>query len=152
MTERRIRRRLDDWRFWVGVAYFGLAAVVMGLYLLFGRQSAEAAKRAAIQRASALSEVSNCANSVKNAPVGRGFIATQRAIITNSILTTTAALQAEDANDPLRHVRLASLARLEAGRMNLNRLNAIFIATTPTKAKCNRLAVKLGIKLPFPRD
>lgn len=146
----RITLRLDDWRFWVGVAYFGIAAVVLGLYVLFSRQTNETAKRVAIQRANAQAQVSQCANAVRNAPVVDGFAEAHHALIVNQILTTTAALQVAAPGDPLTKVRLASLRRLEVALTNANQLLDVVSNSTPTKAACNREAAMLGVPVPFP--
>lgn len=67
-----LRRHLDDWPFWVGVAYFGLVSVVVALYFLNSRTAqaqADSARNEAVriaeQRAAAESAYSRCADSIK---------------------------------------------------------------------------------------
>ena len=140
---------LDSWKFWVAVAYAGLAGVLLGLYVLFENQSNETARRIAIQRSAAQASVSACVTSVKNAPLSRGFAEAHRALVANQILTTTAALQASPSSDPLYEVRLASLHRLEKAMANADKLIMVVKDTTPTKARCNAIAEGLGLPHPF---
>lgn len=145
-----VRELLDSWKFWVGVAYAGLAAVVVALFILFEQQSNETARRIAIQRSTAEASLSACVNGVKNAPVVAGFLDSHRAIITNSILATTAAIQASPANDPLLPVRQASITRLQKALRNVDELDELVANTTPTRARCDTLAATLGLPPPFP--
>lgn len=146
-----VRERLDSMWFWVIVANMGAAfAIVLGFFLL-QQQGAETAKRVATQRASAQASVTNCASNVRNAPVVAGFVEAHRSIITNSILTTTAALQVSPKNDPLHRVRIESLSRLERALRNADHLAELVAASTPTKADCNHLADGLAVPLPFPK-
>ncbi len=151
ISEPKIRRRLDSWRFWVGIAYFGIAAVVLGLVVAFSRVSSEAAKRAATQQAANQARVTQCAVAVRNAPIVAGFVDGQRAIIRNSILATIGALANTARTDPLYRVRLASLSRLQEALSNTNQLAGLVSATTPTMASCDRVAAALRVPLPFPR-
>lgn len=68
---RVLRKHLDDWPFWVAVAYFGLVGVVVALYFLNGRTArAQAdnaraeAVRIAEQRSAAESAFSRCIESI----------------------------------------------------------------------------------------
>lgn len=148
----RIREFLSDWHFWVGVAYVGLAIVSIWLYVLFEHQTNETARRIAIQRSAAQASLSSCVGAVRNAPVVAGFLDAHRAIITNSILATTAALQTGTADDPLRPIRKASLKRLEKALRNVDELDELVVNRTPTKASCDRLARSLGLAEPFARS
>jgi hypothetical protein len=141
----KLRIRLSDWHFWVAVAYVGLALTVVGLVILFNRTAHEQATRTAKDKADASTQVGQCFTQVKNAPLTRGFLNTQEALIENGILSNQAALDAARPDDPLREVRLASLARLTAAKTNVSALRAIVLNNTPTQQRCLRLAHQLGV-------
>lgn len=150
VSEPSVRHRLDNWRFWVGVAYFGLALVVFGLYVLFTRVSSEAARRAASQRSAAQAQVTQCVTGVKNAPFVHGFVESQRTLVTSQILATQAALAVSSTDDPLYSVRVESLGRLERALASVEKLSDLVSASTPTRAACNKLAGTVGVSIPFP--
>lgn len=144
-VERNVREFLSDWHVWVGIAYFGLAAVVVALYVLFGRTAHEEAIRAAASRSAASTQVGQCFTSVKNAPVAAGFIDAHEALINNSLLANQAALSVSPPDDPLRSVRVASIARLKRADANVKDLRRLIRESTPTEKKCVRLAHILGV-------
>ncbi len=41
MTRDSVRDHLDDWKFWMGVAYFGLVCVTVALWVGYGRLAAD---------------------------------------------------------------------------------------------------------------
>jgi len=131
--------------FWVLVAYFVLAAVIVSLFVLFNRTAHEEALRAAATKSSASTQVGQCFTSVKNAPIVKGFIASHEAIIDNGLITNRAALQAERANDPLHNVRVHAIARLEKAKRNADGLRRLILANTPTRAACVKLARRLHV-------
>ena len=143
--ERSVREWLGDWQVWVGIAYFGLAAVVVALFVLFNRTAHEEAVRAATARSAAAAQVGQCFSSSKNGPVARGFFDAHKALIDNSIATTEAALRVAKPNDPLRQVRVQSLRRLFAAERNADQLEALIDRTTPTRQACMRLAARLNV-------
>lgn len=142
--ERRARVFLSDWHFWVGVAYFGLAAVVLALYILFGRTAREEASRAAAAKAASTAQVAQCFGGVKNAPVIAGFIRSHEAIIENGLIANRAAIAASP-GDPLNAIRQRSIDRLTAAKANADELRRLIKGTTPTKRACTVLAHKLGV-------
>lgn len=141
----RLRNFLADWHFWVGVAYFGITATVVGLVVLFNRSAHEEAARTATARATATTQVAQCFTSVANAPLIKGFLDAQAAIIENSLLANQQAVAATRQDDPLLSVRLASIARLTAAKHNNAALHELTLKNTPTVQKCVKLAHTLGV-------
>lgn len=140
----KTRSVLSDWRFWITSFGFGLGAVVVALYLAFGRIAHEEAFRAAAAKAANATQVGQCFTSEKNGPVTRGFIAAQGALIENSLLANQAAIKAQP-NDPLTAVREHSLTRLRAAKKNANELRELIDKSIPTKTRCVRLARMLHV-------
>lgn len=138
------RTILSDWRFWVGVAYFGIAATVVGLFILFNRTAREEASRAAGARAAASTQVGQCFTSVKNGPVTRGFLASNAAVIENQILANQAAIETQPTS-PLNGIRERSLVRLQKAKTNAGELRDLIAAQIPTLRKCVRLARMLHV-------
>lgn len=152
----RLRLRLDSWQFWVGVAYFGLALVIVALWVVFSRQSDEAARRAVQQqeaasalKASNISQVNGCITAAQNRPIVFGFINGQAAIINSQILSTSQALALTSADDPLYLVREKALTRLNSAANNNKALKELIIKTTPTLKQCKDLANKLHVDYPI---
>ncbi len=56
---------LDSWRFWVGVAYFGLVAVVIGLWIVNSNTVKNEAVRRVDRQALAIAVVLNCQQEAK---------------------------------------------------------------------------------------
>ena len=149
--ESSIRERLDNWRLWVGVAYFGLAAVVVALFFINRDISRQQADSAAKARSASATQVRSCVDAVRNKPDVDGLLDAIRFNIADRITVTVAANEAAAADDPLTNVRASSLTRLHD---KLDKLDA-FIAKvndrTPTRSECNEMAVDLGLNKPFPK-
>lgn len=142
--ERSLRSFLSDWHVWVGIAYFGLAAVVVALYVLFGRTAHEEANRAASARSAASTQVGQCFVAVRNAPVVEGFLKSHEAIIDNGLLTNRALIR-ESPGDPANPVRRSAIARLMEAAENAHQLSRLISATTPTRKSCLALAAQLHV-------
>lgn len=140
-----LRIKIDRWRFSMVVAYFGIAFTIVGLYIIYTKQSREETRRVAETRAAAVQQVAGCFASVKNAPVVRGFVAGQEALIVNGIDGNKAALKIKAQDPKLRAVREASLRRLNVAKANNDVLRALIKATTPTRKGCIQLAVKTRV-------
>lgn len=143
--ERNMREIMSDWRFWMGVAYFGITMTVVALVISFNRIAHEEATRTATARAAAATQVGQCFTAVKNGPVTQGFIDAHEAIIVNGLIANRAALAISPANDPLRTVRLKSIVRLEKAQRNVTQLRRLILAATPTRKKCIELADTLKV-------
>jgi hypothetical protein len=138
-VERPTREFLSSWWFWVGVAYFGLACVVVALYFVNGRTSRAAAHVArdeavhqseiAAGRQAALTQ---CLASIPELTKINGFVDSVQAIRDalqengESLLATT------PPDSPLYAVRLTSLRRIRA---TAKRIEAVHF-TVPTIPQC----------------
>lgn len=147
---RPVREVLSTWQFWTSIAYFGIAATIVALFVLFNRTAREDAIRVAAARSAAQSQVTQCMTSVKDAPVITGFIDSHEAIIDNGLLSNRAALKVTPSNSPLYKIRAQSIARLEKAKENANDLRQLIDKTTHTKSSCLRLARKLGVAVTSP--
>lgn len=143
----RARRKLDNWRLWMVIAYVGLAACIVFLYALQRNQAQADAERAAARESQAATEVSRCLQQVTSAPQVARVLRVIDLVVTNSILANEAALEADPDSD-LTPVRQASLARLRPGRVELRKFIEATEEAAPTMKDCRELAVSLGIDPP----
>lgn len=144
--ERTLRERLDNWRVWVGIAYFGLAAVVVALFFVNqNTQSAvahqardEATHRAEIH-ANAVSQFNQCLASIPVLTKINGFIAGDR-IIRNTLVTNSEKVYlATPAASPQFAVRKANWLRLKEARADAYEVQF----PVPSKESCRVLKAKL---------
>ncbi len=142
--EPRSRAVLTSLGFWVVIAYFVLAFVVVWLYVLNGREARAGAARAASIKSAATAQVSQCFTSVRNFPLTKGFVDGQLALIDNSLIGSRSALKAQP-NSPLTQTRKNSIRRLTRDRAAAVKLQNLILKNTPTKKKCLALAAKLRI-------
>lgn len=149
--ETPLRERLDNWRLWVGVAYFGLAAVVVSLFFLNRDISQQQAESAAKARSAAATQVRSCADAVRNKPDVDGLLDAIRFNIADRITVNVAANKAAAPDDPLVGVRQSSLDRLHQKLDALDAFIAKVDKRTPTKRECNQMAVRLDVAKPFPK-
>lgn len=149
----KVLRRVDRYRFFMWLAYVGIAvAIVIAIRATVrtnheeARQRLSDAQRVAETRAAATQQVATCFASVKNAPVVAGFIAGQRALIVNGIDGNEAALKLPNQDPKLAAVRRASLRRLLVAKANNDVLAALIASTTPTRKSCVTLAKKTHVQ------
>lgn len=140
-----VRVKVDNWRFWMVIAYFGIVLALCGLLAVYLKASSEETKRIAETRASAIQQVTSCFVAVKNAPVVAGFVAGTKALIANGIDGNEAALEIKGQPPKLVKIRHQSITRLTKARRNVNNLAALIQKTTPTKKGCVKLAVKTRV-------
>lgn len=138
-TRQRILSKVDNWKFWQTIFGFGLACVIVALYVLFGRTARDEAARAARQRSDSVQAVSTCFNAVKNAPIVQGFLDGNDALITNGLIANRELL-ARDTVPSQAAIHSAAIGRLEKAQRNAAVLRTLIETTTPTKASCIRLA------------
>ncbi len=143
-VESRSRVFFSSLGFWVVIAYFVLAFVVVWLYVLNNREARAGAERAASIRSAATSQVSTCFTAVKDFPLTKGFIDGQEAIIDNSLIANRDALR-QQPDSPLSQLRQNSIVRLTRARVVATKLNALIVEKSPTKRKCLALAKKLHV-------
>jgi hypothetical protein len=137
--ERPLRETLMAWWFWVGVAYFGLACVVVALYFVNGRTSRAAAHVArdeavhqseiAAGRQAALTQ---CLASIPELTKINGFVESVQAIRDALQENSEALLTTTPRGSLLYQVRKASLRRIRA---TAKQIEAVHF-TVPTIAQC----------------
>lgn len=140
----------DNWKFWVSISYFAIVACIVSLYVLFGRQADEAARRQATQTAAASQQVSQCVNAVRNRPDLLRLLNLIGGLADNSIRNTKAARTAQP-DSPLDELRAHSIAVLSKQKQAVTKFINATNKSTPTHEKCVVLARKLRVPL-LPSD
>jgi hypothetical protein len=134
-------RLLDSWQFWVGVAYFGLALVVIALWVNYDRVSADQ-KRTAIITAERIADTqSQYVECVKSIPLLKRvntFFDGEHLLGQTLIKNSIANHQATPPGTPLYRAQIANLERL---RKSLSETTNVHISV-PTKKQCNLLRLK----------
>lgn len=137
----RWRDRFDSWPFWVGIAYFGLAMVIVGLFYLNNnnqrastRQAKDEAIRIAVVKAQAIAATGRCKASVPLLKEVNAHVAGVREYVDAQIRNSEAALNATLPSDPLYTVRVEALARSKLAQKKIDSLDALPI---PTTAQCD---------------
>lgn len=109
------------------------------------RQTQADAVRTADRKAQAASEVGNCYQQVENFPRTLLILNLIDGLATNSILANQQALKA-DPDSELTPTRKASLERLVPARESLRDVIGIAEAQKPTREKCEKMALELGVE------
>lgn len=133
---REIRDTLDSWRFWVGVAYFGLAACIIALFVLYLDQSDTKERAASAQ-------VVDCVNLVDRAPALLGLLDSAELAIRVQIYTTEKNLQGSSPT-----ARTEDLVGLRRALGTVHVFRKKFASETPTAEDCVMLSRKLGVYVP----
>lgn len=143
---KQFRPTLDTFNFWVGIAYFGLAAVVVALYFVnqdtarnISRTTADEARHAAEISSNATSRYQECLGSIPELRSINRFIdgaaTVDKALVENS----QANLTATPKTSPLYAVRIANLRRLENAEAAAYQVRF----PIPTRADCAALRARL---------
>lgn len=146
---RQLRPTLDSFDFWVAVSYFGLVALMVGLFFVnrstqhtISRQARDEAARSAEIVANAQSQYHLCLSSIPTLRKIDAFIQGQR-VTTDALVTNSkAALAATAKNDPLYELRVRNLHRLQSAE----RAAAVVKFPIPTAAQCAALRRSLIAK------
>lgn len=141
--EARIRTFLDNWRWWVGVAYFGLAGCVLALAMLFMSQSRSETDR----RVGDTATVLECLQRVSRVPSTLQVVAALEQSILNQIQTTREAINA-DPESSLAQVRVDSLKRLTVALSQVSAFRKSVVETAPSRSNCEDLARALHVGVP----
>lgn len=139
MTRKKLRRYLDDWRFWMGIAYFGLVLVTVALWINYDRVSADTARTIKVEAARHADIVANAdaqyTQCVESIPTLRhvndfivGVAGLEQALLKNNI----AAHQATPPTTPLYAAQILNIARLRVAIRSAKQV----AFTVPTKATC----------------
>lgn len=136
----RIRIMLDNWRFWMGIAYLALACLVIALFFINARTTSSAAHvardeaiRVAQVKAAAASSYTAC---LKSIPALTGISRHLRGVNELAevlLMNNKSVLAITPRSDPLWKVRRASVVRLTAARDKIAAAQSLPI---PTPAQC----------------
>ena len=144
--EAGVRGRLDNWKFWVGVAYFGLAAVVVALFFVNQRtqraiadQQRAAGVHTAEIVANATSQYHLCLASIPELREINAFVAGVKVVHDTLLANSEALLAKTPRSSPLYAVRLRSLLRLRRAARAAARVKFHI----PTEAGCKALRKRL---------
>lgn len=134
--EERIRRALNDWRFWMGVAYFVLALVFVLWVYQHKSLSNETAHRIAIEDAGKQEAVASCYAKARDLKPTIRFMDNLIAIAENqrSLL----------ANEPERDK--IAIDKNAKTIQDLHLFERKLLLETPTLKSCKRLSFILGVK------
>lgn len=142
----QLRPTMDTFNFWVGIAYFGLVAVVVALYFLnqntaanIRRTAADEATHAAEIRSSAESRYSECLNSIPVLVKINRFIEGERIVDGALVENSEANLAATPSGSALYATRVANLRRLRAAKAAAFEVKF----PVPTRAACAALRRRL---------
>lgn len=126
---------LDNWRVWVGVAYFALAAVSVWLAVITMRTAQTAshtAREQAIRQSAIQSDYKACLRSIPGTARVNRFLGGVNDLANILVLNSQAALQAETPGDPLHQTRIDNLERLRRAQENVNRVRSFPVPTRQT--------------------
>lgn len=135
-------RKLDNWKVWVGVAYFGLAATVVWLFFLNqsnsrtqSRQDKDEAIRVAELEASTNAQRSQCLSSIPTLKKINGFVAGVYELHSTLEQNSKATLDATPKTDPAWRVRHDNWVRI---RRTVAKVAGVHFPV-PTKAECKAI-------------
>jgi hypothetical protein len=143
---RNARVKLDSWRFWIGVAYFGLVLLFVCILVLFSKQSdANARERTKLATANSAS-VGACVSAWRSAPNVLRILDLLDVLAYNSIKANRAAIE-QDPMSPLTPIRRASLKRLAPAPQTIEVFRRGTKKDQKTLAECKMLAAKLHVNI-----
>lgn len=142
----QIRKRVDSLGFWVVVAYFGLALVVVALFFINQKTSANIKRTAADEAAHSSEIIANararygdCVASIPELEKINRFVRGVQALHIAQELNSREALRATEPTDPLYPVRVASYRRFKEAAD----LVAGVRFSVPTRSTCAALRRRL---------
>ncbi len=141
----RVRDWLDDWKVWVAVAYFALAAMVVALYFINARttrtlsnQAAAAAQVAAEKQAVTQSDYRACIASIPQLAQVNQFVHGVQLLHRSLLANSKATHAVTEPGTPLYRQQIVNIARL---RVSVAAVNGILFPA-PTAAECRTVRDK----------
>lgn len=138
--ERAVRRRLDKPDVWTVIAYFGLAAVVVGLFFVnqqtqktVSHQARDEAIRVAQIKGSAAANYTACIKSIPELRKISTHLAGVNQLADVLVTNGEAVLEATPRSDPQYPIRHANLVRLLRSREKIGAVRALPV---PTRTDC----------------
>ncbi len=141
-----VRNRLDSWEWWVGVAYFALAGVIVALFFLNARTTrsvAHTAKLEAIREAETQTTYQTCLASIPEFHRLSRHVAGVNHLAETLVKNSEAAIRAAPPGDPLMASRKANLKRLKTATAEIAAVTA-FPAQTVAECAARRDAIQRG--------
>lgn len=129
----KITTRLDDWRFWTGVAYFALAFLMVWLYVVNSRTIREEATRRATELAAMQAAYRQCLGSIPSLNKINTHLRGVNDLAETLTLNSLAVASTTPKGDPQYRTRRANLARLQAARA---KIGAVAELPVPTRKQC----------------
>lgn len=124
-----VRNRLDNWRFWMVLAWFAIAFLMVAGYRLSVRTAQEQATREAASDAA----VARCIASIPVLTKVNLFFEGERDLALTLLENSRANLSVTPMSDPVRATRVRNLRRLEAA---YGKVAAIDKFPVPTEMGC----------------
>lgn len=143
---KQTRVRLDSWRFWMVVAYVGLAIILGCVIYLFSKQSQDESDRRAAAKVANTAQVTSCISSYRQAPNTLRVLDLLDVLADNSIQANEEALKA-DPTGPLAQIRKNSLLRLKPAVPTIRLFRETTILNQRTLKQCQELAFKLDVPI-----
>jgi hypothetical protein len=144
--ERRLRERLDNWKLWVGIAYFGLSAVVVALFFVnqstqrtLNNQTKEQVTHRAEIVANANSRFSQCRASIPELSEINRFVDGVQTVEEALVKNSAASVAATKTTDPQYKTRVKNLQRLRAAKQATSHVRF----PVPTLSECATLKAQL---------
>lgn len=127
----RVRLRLDNWRFWMVIAYFALAFLVVWLYGVSAKTQREQSTRLATARATAAADYARCVASIPQLAKINSFLRGESDLADTLARNSQAVLDATLIGDPQLETRRENLARLVAARDKIASVDKFPVPTIP---------------------
>lgn len=146
MTEKEARAKLDSWRFWISIAFAGIAILTIGMIYLVSVKFSQDADRRAQLKISNSTQVVTCITAARSTPNVLRFLDLISVLTNNSIAANRAALAA-DPRGPLSVIRRDSLRRLRPAVPTIRLFRNATIKARRTIPECRALARKLDVNI-----
>jgi hypothetical protein len=127
------------------LAYFFLAAIIVALYVAFGKISREQAARAAEQRSSAVAQRADCYRRLEANPDLLALLETMKDDRRDRIQTNLDSIAAQPDSE-LNDIRRVAIAKSRRAIEGIDRFIAQIMDATPTREECDALSVRLGLQ------
>lgn len=148
-TERGVRRFLDDWRFWMVIAFVGLAGTVVGLVVTFNQNAQDRAAREAASRANDNNDVNTCFNRATAAPTTARILGIFEDFIDQRLIEVQTMIDITPSNNVVRLLQLnQSRRRYERSKEDVQGYIVFTRENAPTLKECRILAEKLDVPIP----
>lgn len=136
---------LDDWRVWVAIAYFALAALTVWAVVITTRTahaSASAAKEQAIRQATIKADYRSCVRSIPSLTSFREFVGGVNDLADILVTNSLANINSFPPDDPQQPTRRDNLERIVRAQKRIASVRT-FPLPTPASCEAKRVAAEL---------